>query len=198
MKIYTLIFVIVGTFFAYKNVSALTYALPEADPWYKFITTLDKNSLPAGISVKNRNELTNETLDPLYFNLDGYPRKLVNGKLYFKYKLTDSEYVLDPSIISVYIIDENTYGLVKDNKIENILQDNRPQNINMPNPVNFAFPAEYKGKNFFIKGQIVYVLNPDYNPHALQERNKNFNPSSDMRSERYNFLRKILKFIHLF
>lgn len=168
----------------------------RSDPWFATQLSFDQNTLPSGIEIVQTDStyesLINKSSEPFYLVRENFtdwktfpnselpqnyePRyKLVNNQSFYYLEDTYSKppkpgYRLNSgginnSATTRVRIDENVYILEGDSR--QIYQDNRPADVEIPEPQSFKILGFYKGNPLEIHGRLSYSLNEKYDPQRF-------------------------------
>jgi len=146
------------------------------DNWFNATIKIDPTSLPAGVVAESFQDygypsviLTNSTAVPLTVKAlahDGWPRpmkvKFVSGEGYYCFEQIGCEKREKPRLFT-----EEIDSLLSSKVF--ISRDDRPQDVKVPEPQNFQFPAQYGDQQILIRGTVSYSLNDKYNPKREEQ-----------------------------
>lgn len=176
-----------------KQSSACSFA---STPWYKITFEAEKDKLPIGLSVQKYDAYENESIEtiqfinnleiPIYIGIDQYGQK--DKKFVYKYKLEKQllykyEYDYEPSKKDFYWKYWNASGLKVDStlinelnpnkfngssNVWNIHEDNRPDNVELPEPLTYNIIMIQSDIRYEVPIHISFSLNEKYNPNSIK------------------------------
>jgi len=155
-----------------------------SDHWFNVTVTIDRSSLPAGVTTEEVTDyagntqvyLTNSTNIPLLINppnpnktyAEPYPRpltmKLVSGEGYYCDVQSKPMKCKMNSRINKANAQLDTPEISKAVLTGWVVKDDRPLDVKIPRPESFEFNAMYGDKQITIKGRVSFLLNNKYDP----------------------------------
>ncbi|MGJ0515255.1 MAG: hypothetical protein ACR65O_05825 [Methylomicrobium sp.] len=153
-------------------------------PWFNFTLEVDSASLPVGVIAKSTVDysgntvvnLKNSTNIPLLINppdphkkyLEPYPRpltmKFVSGEAYYCDVMAKPMKCEMNANVNKETVPFDTPEISKAVYEGQVEEDDRPADVNIPEPKPFHSIAVYGDKHFIISGAVFFSLNFNYDP----------------------------------